>query len=276
MKENKKKYIIFTIVLMLVCLCVGWLIGANYKNIIKENEPIKEEVKPDESKNKKPFNNITEEEAKGLVNPFIVLLTRGCSSQDYFYIKGTTTYKNISDNDKIEIAYQSIVDKIDFEKFELKELQKAFKNVFGQNKKINFPRKLDFESAMANYVLVNNNYELLANGGGCIEFNDSIHTKIVSATKTNNKITVRVNYGLLVRDNVEDLEDDEEINEENITSKLYASHAKERIIAENIKFHDEEEEIDKLLSSEETDYITFTFTKENNNYIFEKAELKER
>ena len=276
MKENKKKYVIFTIVLMLVCLCMGWLMGANYKKIIKEEDPVKEEVKPDESKNNKPFNNITEEEAKELVNPFIVLLSRGCSSPEYFYINETTTYKTISDNDKMEIAYQSIANKIDFEKFELKELQNAFKAVFGQNKKINFPRKLDIESAMANYVLVNNKYELLANGGGCIEFSDWVHTKVVSAKKDNNKITIRVNYGVLVRDNVEELEDAEEINEENITSKLYASHDKERIIAEDIKFNDEEEEVEKLLSGEDTDYIIFTFVKENNNYIFEKAELKKR
>ncbi len=278
MKENKKKYVFFTIILMLVCLSMGWLMGANYKKIIKEAPPAKEEVKPDESNNKKAFSNITKEEAEELVQPFIALLTRGCSSEEYFYIKDTTTYKTISNNDKIEIASFNLETSSTGEDdgFTLKEIKKAFKKTFGENKEINYPRYLNFESTFSSYSLVNNTYEVVSSGGGCVEFNDWLHTKVVSAKKANNKITVRVNFGLLVRDNVEELEEAEEVNEENITSKLYASHAKERIIAEDIKFNDEEEEVEKILSGEDTDYIIFTFVKENNNYIFEKAELKKR
>jgi hypothetical protein len=56
-------------------------------------------------------------------------------------------------------------------------------------------------------------------------------------------------------------------------STLYNGYDKTRVIERNIYHKNEEEIFNKLLYSDKMDYILFTFVKENQVYIFDKAEL---
>lgn len=257
---KKTKYIIYFIALALLLVGCG-----------KNNEEPKEEPKSEKIAEVKK-----EQTPEDLVAPFISLLYRGCNSEEYFYIKETTTYDNLKKADKVEIAYQALTEGKDLEEFSLTDLDKSFKRVFGETKSIIFPSKLDIETEMANYKLEGTKYVLEANGGGCLDFEDKLYTKIIETKKEESKMTIRVNYAVRSIKDKAKLQKTEKVDESKIKGTLYSAYNKKKILLNNIEYSKEDEEINKILEGDKTNYIMFTFTKENDNYIFNKAELVER
>jgi len=293
-EEQKKSspllFLVIGIIIGLCCCMVGFYIGGkiNDKEEPKTEEkepkeiPIEEDDKKEEEPpkdNKEEPKKLTNEELEKLVNPFLDLLYRNCSSKESFYITKDTNFDNMKDEDKYEIAYlvANQIKDIELENFDAKLLEKGYKLAFGNDKEITLPEQLDIESMYANYSLKDGEYVLEANGGGCIIYGDFLQHKIVDSTYENDELNIIVNFVYVVRDNnLGNQSDYSNVDDEKVTSKIYNNHSKKRLIESNVPFKTEDKKINEVLSSDKTDHIQFTFVKEKDSYIFKKAELVER
>ncbi len=284
-KETKKNIII--VLLVVFSLFVGCILGkALFKDKSKCVDVILKEDK--EKPTKKEGDSVTnciddyvEEETDNtstnyynydntevMVNTMLGILSGECSNKDNFFITSNTNFNNMSPEIKVEIALYNHSHNYS------NKLEDKIKRTFGKNKTINLPKKLNAKSNFVTYELVDGEYKEVADGGGCTGFADYFESAIVDKKIYQNKIVYKVNIGYLVRDNVS--EQGEELKEEELHSTIYNNYNKKRIIERNIYYKNEENKFNELLYSDNMDYILFTFIKEDQVFIFDKAELIER
>lgn len=298
-KNNKKKYII-VMMLMVVSLALGAIIGKVLlsdksncsKNIVIEEEErkgdnevvtncINDQVKDEDKKSNEEIENEKDEEQNNntnysnydntdkMVNTMLSMIRGGCSDKNNFFITSNTNFDNMSNEIKAEIALFNISDRYS------NRLEDKIERTFGKNKKFDLPKKLNAKSWFVNYELVDGDYKNVADGGGCIGFGDTFKSAIIEKKYSENKITFKANIGYLVRDNAP--KDGENMDIDNdLHSTLYNGYDKTRVIERNIYYKNEEELLNKLLYTDKLDYILFTFIKEGEVYIFDKAELIKR
>jgi len=298
-KNNKKKYII-VIMLMVVSLALGAIIGKVLlsdknncsKNIVIEEEEhkgdnevvtncINDQAKDEDKKSNEEIENEKDEEQNNntkywnydntdkMVDTMLSMIRGGCSDKNNFFITSNTNFDNMSNEIRAEIALFNYSDRYS------NKLEDKIERTFGKNKKFDVPKKLNTKSSFATYELVDGEYEEAAYGGGCTGFGDTFKSAIIEKKYSENKITFKANIGYLVRDNAPNNGEDMDIDNE-LHSTLYNGYDKTRVIERNIYYKNEEELLNKLLYTDKLDYILFTFIKEGEVYIFDKAELIKR
>lgn len=302
-KFDKGKYII-VIFLMVMCLIFGCIIGKvllSGKNACLENavidevdykddseciyDQVKDEAKENNEKieydiNDKENNNTDDEQNNNtkywnydntdmIVETMLGIINGDCSDKNNFFITNNTNFNNMSNEVKAEIALFNNSDRYS------NKMEDKIKRTFGKNKSFDLPKKLNAKSWFVNYELVDGEYEEVADGGGCTEFGDYFNSQIIEKKYSENKITFKVNIGYLVRDNAPENGENMDIDN-NLHSTLYNGYDKTRVIERNIYYKNENEVFNKMLYSDKMDYILFTFIKEDQVYIFDKAELIKR
>ncbi len=298
-KNNKRKYII-VIMLMVVSLALGAIIGKVLlsdksncsENVVIEEEErkgdnevvtncINDQVKDEDKKSNEEIENEKDEEQSNntnywnydntdkMVNTMLSMIGGGCSDKNNFFITSNTNFDNMSNEIKAEIALFNFSDRYS------NKLEDKIERTFGKNKNFDLPKKLNAKSRFANYELIDGDYKDVADGGGCIEFDDTFKSAIIEKRYSENKITFKANIGYLVRDNAPKDGEDMDIDND-LHSTLYNGYDKTRVIERNIYYKNEEELLNKLLYTDKLDYILFTFIKEGEVYIFDKAELVKR
>lgn len=280
MREKIRTTLIWIIVVFVTgvgCFLIG------YKSSEKNQDKCKEEPKIEKKEEPKK----EEINANLIVEPYLDVLNY-CEPKETFYFQKLTKYEDLDPTIAIDIALRNATpeerkkldeelnkptDETDsFPDIETSHIEEKIKYTFGKDKTIKFPKKLNFESDFTSYDLKGNKYTLAAQGGGCTGPSDYYETKIVDSSKDNEKLVVQVNY-IYVSYDVDNIT---EAEDPIIPVIFYNSLSKDREIAKLEKNGTEEKEADILLDGNKTDYLLFTFTLEDDHYILEQIEMKER
>ena len=291
MRSKIRNLIIWLVIVLIVgvaCILIGYKIGHNNQDKCKE-EPTetKEEKKEPEEK-----TAIDKRDAEELVHPFLNAVQL-CDAEGTYYFKKVTKYEDLSGSKAIEIAlmnysyeeWQKIYEydkqetefdpenpvDDEFPDIETSYIKEKIEYTFGKNKTINFPKKLDFWDET--YKLKGDKYVIEAQGGGCTLFTDYIETKVIEGIKNNDEYIIQVNFVYVTYD-VKEGEDFEDADDAPVV--VYNNLNKKRVVAKGFKYGDQEKQLDKILNSDKTDYMLFTFKLEDNHYIFDNVEIIER
>ena len=294
MRKKLRIGIIIAILLLLVCLgcfLIGYKVGNGAKDKCavapeKKEEPTKEEEKEE------PKEEKDERTAKELVTPFLSAIEL-CDAKGTYYLKDITRYEDLSGSKAIEIALNNYTyeewkkiyeaEKIEhefdpenpvedeFPDIETSYIKEKIAYTFGKDKTIKFPKKLDFWDE--SYTLKGDKYILEAQGGGCTLFFDYIETKVLEGIKNNDEYVIQVNFVYVTYD-VKEGEHFEDADDAPVV--VYNNLNKKRVVAKDFKYGDQEKQLDKILNSDKTDYMLFTFKLEDDHYIFDKVEVVER
>lgn len=293
-EPKKNKPILLWIFILLLCCATGiggWYIGTKYAD--KETKQENKEEKKEETKTPEEDNDIEDKRtAEEIIEPFLRVINY-CSSNETFYYDKVTKYEDFPSSAAIEIALGNFskeeLEKIkketsekpdgydweleeDFPDIETNYIKEKIAYTFGKDKTVKLPKKLNLDGEFTSYDLKGDKYVLAGQGGGCTGFNDYITTKYVDSKKENGKLIIQVNFIYVTYDekNIEAAEDPI------IPIIFYNGLKKDRVISKLDGNGKEQEEAEKLLKGDKTDYLLFTFGVEDGHYIFEKVEMVKR
>ena len=294
MGEKEKKPILLWIFVLLLCCAFGiggWYMGTKYAD--KETKQENKEEKKEEPKTPEEDDDVEDKRtAEEIIEPFLNVINY-CSADDTFYYDKVTKYEDFPASAAIEIALDNFskeeLEKIKKEAAEKPddydwELEEGFPDIetshvkekiaytFGKDKTVKLPKKLNLDGEFTSYDLKGDKYVLAGQGGGCTGFNDYITTKYVDSKKENGKLIIQVNFIYVTYD-----EDNIQAAEDPIIPVIfYNGLKKDRVISKLDSNGKEQEEAEKLLKGDKTDYLLFTFGVEDGHYIFEKVEMVKR
>ena len=278
--NQSNKGLLLVIILLLCCAfgLGGWYLGTKSTN--KETQP---ETNEKNQKEDKVIDSIKDKRtAEEIIAPFLNIINY-CDSKESFVYNKVTKYEDFSSSTAIDIAlnnlsYEEIVkqkeedDEEHPSEIETSYIKEKIAYTFGKNKNVEFPKKLEFSSDFLDYNLKGDKYIFGGQGGGCLGYKDHIKTKYYGSKKESDKLIIQVNFIYITYD------------ESHITAAkdpiipviFYNNISKEKTISKLDKNGTEEDEAEKLLKGEKTDYLSFTFGIEDDHYIFEKVEIVKR
>ena len=278
--NQSNKGLLLVIILLLCCAfgLGGWYLGTKSTN--KENQPATNEKNKKEDK---VIDSIDDERtAEEIIAPFLNIINY-CDSKETFIYNKATKYEDFSSSTAIEIALNNLSSeertknqKEDtngkYPDIETSYIKEKIAYTFGKNKNIEFPKKLEYTGEYLDYNLKGDKYVFGGQGGGCVGYKDHIKTKYYDSKKESDKLIIQVNFIYITYDESHITAAEDPI----IPIIFYNNISKERIISKLDKNGTEEDEADKLLKGEKTDYLSFTFGIEDDHYIFEKVEIVKR
>ena len=278
--NQSNKGLLLVIILLLCCAfgLGGWYLGTKSTN--KETQPTTNEKNQKEDK---VIDSIKDKRtAEEIIAPFLNIINY-CDSKESFVYNKVTKYEDFSSSTAIDIAlnnlsYEEIVkqkeedDEEHPSEIETSYIKEKIAYTFGKNKNVEFPKKLEFSSDFLDYNLKGDKYIFGGQGGGCLGYKDHIKTKYYDSKKESDKLIIQVNYIYITYDESHITAAEDPI----IPIIFYNNISKERIISKLDKNGTEEDEAEKLLKGEKTDYLSFTFGIEDDHYIFEKVEIVKR
>ncbi len=278
--QSNKGLLWVTIVLLCCAFGLGgWYLGTKSTN--KETQPTTNEKN---EKVDKVVDSIEDKRsAEDIIAPFLKIINY-CDSKESFIYNEATKYEDFSSSTAIDIALNNLSyeertkqqneDDADgkYPDIEKSYIKEKIAYTFGKNKNIEFPKKLEFSSDNLDYNLNGDKYIFGGQGGGCLGYKDHFRTKYYDSKKESDKLIIQVNYIYITYDESHITAAEDPI----IPVIFYNNISKERTISKLDKNGTEEDEAEKLLKGEKTDYLSFTFGIEDGHYIFEKVEIVKR
>lgn len=218
-------------------------------------------------------NLLTEDSLAKLMNPYLIFSKCGGLT----YLTDTMTYDSLDLSTKLNITFEQmyINRMINSTESQVKvskaDILKTYKQVFGQDKEIEFPASIEVAHRFASYELQGEDYVLLGQGGGCAGIAE-VKTKLSIDSQDDNSLVVKVDYGY-----VEALDENFDYTEFETTElAFYNSYNKERIIKQGFTHNAIESITNEIFNNNENDYILYTFKIENDHYIFDNAKIVKR
>lgn len=273
------------VIILLLCCAFGlggWYLGTKSTN--KETQPTTNEKNQKEDKADKVVDSIEDKrKAEDIIAPFLSIINY-CDSKESFVYNKVAKYEDFSSSAAIDIALKNLSyeERTKQQKetdadgkypdIETSYIKEKIAYTFGKNKNVEFPKKLEFSSDFLDYNLKGDKYVFGGQGGGCLGYKDHIKTKYYDSKKESDKLVIQVNYIYITYDESHITAAEDPI----IPIIFYNNISKERIISKLDKNGTEEDEAEKLLKGEKTDYLSFTFGIEDDHYIFEKVEIVKR
>ena len=282
--NQSNKGLLLVIILLLCCAfgLGGWYLGTKSTN--KETQPTTNEKNQKEEKADKVVDSIEDKrKAEDIIAPFLSIINY-CDSKESFVYNKVAKYEDFSSSAAIDIALNNLSyeERTKQQKeadadgkypdIETSYIKEKIAYTFGKNKNIEFPKKLEFSSDFLDYDLKGDKYVFGGQGGGCLGYKDHIKTKYYDSKKESDKLIIQVNFIYITYDEAHITAAEDPI----IPIIFYNNIYKERIISKLDKNGTEEDEAEKLLKGEKTDYLSFTFGIEDDHYIFEKVEIVKR
>ncbi len=269
-KDNKKGLIVMLVAVLLIGFGCGILL-ANSTNSNSENKESSTKGDPDNNpfynnENKtEPDVNIEVDEEQ-LLAPFLIF--KSCGGINY--LKDSVTFDSMPHNIKLEIAYVKLMNGLTYaNEISISDYLKAFKEVFGSNKEIDFPQALEINSAFATYSKQGDKYVLEGQGGGCIGIDEYV-TKIKNTRKSGSLLEITVDYGYIttISKEVDDFDTAE--------CGFYNSMYKTRLLKQGFTIAQKDSIVEEVFASDKSDYIVFTFKADNDRYVFDNLKVVER
>ena len=279
--NQSNKGLLLVIIVLLCCAfgLGGWYLGTKSTN--KETQPTTNEKNQKEDK---VIDSIKDKrKAEDIIAPFLNIINY-CNSKESFVYNKVAKYEDFSSSTAIDIALKNLSyeERTKQQKeadadgkypdIETSYIKEKIAYTFGKNKNIEFPKKLEFSSDILDYDLKGDKYVFGGQGGGCLGYKDHIKTKYYDSKKESDKLIIQVNFIYITYDEAHITAAEDPI----IPIIFYNNISKERIISKLDKNGTEEDEAEKLLKGEKTDYLSFTFGIEADHYIFEKVEIVKR
>lgn len=279
--NQSNKGLLLVIILLLCCAfgLGGWYLGTKSTN--KETQPTTNEKNQKEDK---VIDSIKDKRtAEEIIAPFLSIINY-CDSKESFVYNKVAKYEDFSSSAAIDIALNNLSyeERTKQQKeadtdgkypdIETSYIKEKIAYTFGKNKNVELPKKLEFSSDFLDYNLKGDKYIFGGQGGGCLGYKDHIKTKYYDSKKESDKLIIQVNFIYITYDESHITAAEDPI----IPIIFYNNISKERIISKLDKNGTEEDEADKLLKGEKTDYLSFTFGIEDDHYIFEKVEIVKR
>ena len=199
-----------------------------------------------------------------VIKPFLIFTK--CAGSNY--LADSMDYNSISNDIKLEIAYEKLTNTYD-NKINVSDLLSAYKQVFGSDKEISLPNTLHINHVFATYSKEGDSYVLQGQGGGCTGISDIV-TRASFESKENNKLVIKVDYGYITT--ISDVVD----NFETAECGFYNSPDKDKLLKQGFDIGSKETIANDVFDQNIADYILYTFTLENDNYIFDNARIVKR